>query len=497
MTETPMVRFENVSKRYGSHTVLDELCLDISRGEKVSIIGPSGSGKTTVLRMLMTLETINDGIIWVEGEPLTHMKKGDRYVPADPGHIRKIRAKIGMVFQSFNLFPHMTALGNCIEAPITVLGMKRSEATERAAELLDMVGLGEKKQHYPAQLSGGQQQRVAIARALAMRPKVMLFDEVTSALDPELVGEVLEVIRTPRPRARPDHADGHPPDGLRARVLRPDLLLLRRQDRRAGPARRVLRRAEERAHPAVPERGAGGGMNVGLEDAPATAARPPSARERSERIYRILRDRICLLDYPPGARLSEEELAQEFEISRTPMRKVLARLEAEGLVGSVHGVGTMVTDVDIAALAQVYLLRMELAPLIGKLEPIPRSAADLDRIRAMIAQCDAIMHEGDQRAFLRLNMAFVQEVDAMTANRPLREISARLYIQVARVVLTMMPKLGLVEEFGAFRREMEEVLAAAEIGDWDAIGHIRRAHISMSFRRMMRNAGGRAIGENA
>jgi polar amino acid transport system ATP-binding protein len=196
MTETPMVRFENVSKRYGSHTVLDELCLDISRGEKVSIIGPSGSGKTTVLRMLMTLETINDGIIWVEGEPLTHMKKGEKYVPADPGHIRKIRAKIGMVFQSFNLFPHMTALGNCIEAPITVLGMKRAEATERAAELLDMVGLGEKKQHYPAQLSGGQQQRVAIARALAMRPKIMLFDEVTSALDPELVGEVLEVIRT-------------------------------------------------------------------------------------------------------------------------------------------------------------------------------------------------------------------------------------------------------------------------------------------------------------
>lgn len=195
MSEQPMVRFDNVSKRYGTLTVLDGLNLDIARGEKVSIIGPSGSGKTTVLRMLMTLETINDGVIWVEGEPLTHVQKNGTFVPASHSHIRKIRAKIGMVFQSFNLFPHMTALANCIEAPVTVLGMKKAEARERAADLLDMVGLAEKKDHYPAQLSGGQQQRVAIARALAMRPKIMLFDEVTSALDPELVGEVLEVIR--------------------------------------------------------------------------------------------------------------------------------------------------------------------------------------------------------------------------------------------------------------------------------------------------------------
>lgn len=195
MTETPMVRYENVCKRYGNLTVLDNLNLDIARGEKVSIIGPSGSGKTTVLRMLMTLESINDGVLWVDGEPMTHMHKGEKLVPADARHIRRIRAKIGMVFQSFNLFPHMTALGNCIEAPITVLGMSRRQAEERAAELLEMVGLSEKKDHYPGQLSGGQQQRVAIARALAMRPKIMLFDEVTSALDPELVGEVLQVIR--------------------------------------------------------------------------------------------------------------------------------------------------------------------------------------------------------------------------------------------------------------------------------------------------------------
>ncbi|CDX51319.1 putative transporter subunit: ATP-binding component of ABC superfamily transporter [Mesorhizobium plurifarium] len=191
----PMVRFDNVSKRYGALTVLDGLSLDIARGEKVSIIGPSGSGKTTVLRMLMTLETINDGVIWVEGEPLTHMDKGGKLVPANLAHIRRVRAKIGMVFQSFNLFPHMSAMANCIEAPMTVLGMKRADAEARAAELLDMVGLSQKKDHYPSQLSGGQQQRVAIARALAMRPKVMLFDEVTSALDPELVGEVLQVIR--------------------------------------------------------------------------------------------------------------------------------------------------------------------------------------------------------------------------------------------------------------------------------------------------------------
>ncbi|MCV3210773.1 GntR family transcriptional regulator [Mesorhizobium sp. YC-39] len=223
--------------------------------------------------------------------------------------------------------------------------------------------------------------------------------------------------------------------------------------------------------------------------AASAAARPPSARERSERIYLILRDRICLLEYPPGSHLSEEELAQEFEISRTPVRRVLTRLESEGLVQSVHGVGTIVTDVNVEELQQVYHLRLELALLIGKLTPIPRTAADLDRIRALIEQCDTDMREPDQRAFLRLNRDFFYELSAMTGNQPLREISERLYFQVSRVVLKMMPQLGLVEEFTAFRREMEEILAAAEIGDWDSIGHIRRAHISMSFRRMMRHAG--------
>ncbi len=229
-------------------------------------------------------------------------------------------------------------------------------------------------------------------------------------------------------------------------------------------------------------------------------ARPPerlTARARAERIYRTLRDRICVLDYPPGARLSEEELAGEFEISRTPLRKVLARLEAEGLIASHHGVGTLVTDVDIEELVQVYALRMELAPLLGRLDPVPFTAARCDRIRAMIAECDAIAETGDARAFAALNMAFVLEVSQLTGNQPLREISERLYIQVARVVVKMMPDLGRAAEFRAFRQEMAEVLAAAEIGDWDAIGHIRRAHISMSFTRMLDNARARARPEEA
>jgi polar amino acid transport system ATP-binding protein len=191
----PMVRFAGVTKRYASLTVLDKLDLDVAPNEKVAIIGPSGSGKTTVLRMLMTLERIDGGVIWVDGEPLTHEQRDGELVPAREAHLRRVRGKIGMVFQHFNLFPHMSALKNCMEAPMYVLGMSRAEAEKRASELLDMVGLADKKRHYPAQLSGGQQQRVAIARALAMRPKVMLFDEVTSALDPELVGEVLNVIR--------------------------------------------------------------------------------------------------------------------------------------------------------------------------------------------------------------------------------------------------------------------------------------------------------------
>lgn len=190
-----MVKFDKVTKAYGPLVVLDQLDLEIGRNEKVAIIGPSGSGKTTVLRMLMTLERIDGGVIYVDGKPLTHMPKNGDLVPANGSYLRQVRGDIGMVFQHFNLFPHMTALKNCMEAPMRVLGLSRAEAEERGKELLSMVGLSDKLDHYPSQMSGGQQQRVAIARALAMRPKVMLFDEVTSALDPELVGEVLNVIR--------------------------------------------------------------------------------------------------------------------------------------------------------------------------------------------------------------------------------------------------------------------------------------------------------------
>lgn len=191
----PMVSFRKVRKSYGALTVLDDLDLDVNAGEMVSIIGPSGSGKTTVLRMLMTLEEINHGCIYVDGKPLTHMPGNGGLVRANARHLHARRADIGMCFQHFNLFPHMTALENCMEGPVQVLGLSKAEARDRSEELLELVGMIAKKDQHPSRLSGGQQQRVAIARALAMRPKVMLFDEVTSALDPEVIGEVTNVIR--------------------------------------------------------------------------------------------------------------------------------------------------------------------------------------------------------------------------------------------------------------------------------------------------------------
>ena len=191
----PMIRFDKVLKAYGALEVLKDLDFSVDKGEVVSIIGPSGSGKTTVLRVLMTLEGIQDGTMYVDGEPLNRMDRNGALVEASKAHIRRIRSKIGMVFQSFNLFPHMTALQNCVESPIYTQGLSKAEATQEAMRLLDMVGLADKANHYPSQLSGGQQQRVAIARTLAMHPEVLLFDEPTSALDPEMVGEVLSVIR--------------------------------------------------------------------------------------------------------------------------------------------------------------------------------------------------------------------------------------------------------------------------------------------------------------
>jgi DNA-binding GntR family transcriptional regulator len=213
-----------------------------------------------------------------------------------------------------------------------------------------------------------------------------------------------------------------------------------------------------------------------------------SARQRFDRLYAIIRDRICTLEYPPGMRLSEEELAAEFNVSRTPIRRVLTRLETEGLVETHHGVGTIVTDADLDTLAQVYPLRLELAALLGKLSPIPRTPADLARIRVLLQRCDELLAAPDQREFARLNMAFFYEVTAVSGNLPLREISERLYVQTSRVVLRLLPVLNLAEEIAAFRQEILDVLAAMEVNDLEAMGHIRRAHVSMSFSRMVRNS---------
>jgi polar amino acid transport system ATP-binding protein len=190
-----MIRFEDVVKRFGDNVVLDGLDFTVAPGEFVTLIGPSGSGKTTILRLLMTLEQVSGGKIHVDGECLTHVRRGDRLVPADEKHQRQVRKRIGMVFQQFNLFPNMKVLQNITEGPIRSLGLPRAEAEARAHELLELVGLSDKVNAHPTQLSGGQQQRVAIARALAMRPDVLLLDEVTSALDPELVAGVLALLK--------------------------------------------------------------------------------------------------------------------------------------------------------------------------------------------------------------------------------------------------------------------------------------------------------------
>ncbi|MBW8638272.1 ectoine/hydroxyectoine ABC transporter ATP-binding protein EhuA [Hoeflea sp. WL0058] len=190
-----MIEFQNVHKSFGELKVLDDLNLHVEPGEKLALIGPSGSGKTTILRILMTLETLSSGRIIVDGDYLWHEEKGGRLVVASDAHLHKMRNGIGMVFQHFNLFPHLTAIQNIEQPQILVRKTSKIEAREKAMELLGLVGLSDKQNHFPHELSGGQQQRVAIARSLAMDPKIMLFDEVTSALDPELVDEVLNVLR--------------------------------------------------------------------------------------------------------------------------------------------------------------------------------------------------------------------------------------------------------------------------------------------------------------
>ncbi|MFD5215614.1 ectoine/hydroxyectoine ABC transporter ATP-binding protein EhuA [Microbacterium sp. NPDC058345] len=193
--DVPAIRFDAVGKHFGEHVVLQDLDFTVRKGDRVTLIGPSGSGKTTILRLVMTLEEADDGYILIDGRPLTHEQRDGRRVALKEKHRNEMRKRIGMVFQQFNLFPNMTVLENIIEAPVHVLKLPKEQAIERARALLDKVGLPDKADAHPTQLSGGQQQRVAIARALAMEPEILLLDEVTSALDPEVVGEVLNILR--------------------------------------------------------------------------------------------------------------------------------------------------------------------------------------------------------------------------------------------------------------------------------------------------------------
>jgi polar amino acid transport system ATP-binding protein len=194
MTEV-MLRAEAVHKSFGRLEVLKGVSLEVNAGEVMCMLGPSGSGKSTFLRCINHLEKIDAGRLWVDGSLVGYRQQGDKLHELRESEVARERAQIGMVFQRFNLFPHMTALENVIEAPTHVLGVEKATAVREAKELLARVGLADKIDTYPAQLSGGQQQRVAIARALAMKPKLMLFDEPTSALDPELVGDVLDAMR--------------------------------------------------------------------------------------------------------------------------------------------------------------------------------------------------------------------------------------------------------------------------------------------------------------
>ncbi|WP_432126485.1 amino acid ABC transporter ATP-binding protein [Streptomyces sp. bgisy082] len=190
-----MVRAEGVRKHFGRLEVLKGIDLTVERGQVCCLLGPSGSGKSTFLRCINHLEKVDGGKLTVDGDLVGYRQHGNKLHELREREVAAHRRDIGMVFQRFNLFPHMTALDNVVEAPVKVAGVARAEAREQARELLERVGLGDRAGHYPAQLSGGQQQRVAIARALAMKPKLMLFDEPTSALDPELVGDVLDVMR--------------------------------------------------------------------------------------------------------------------------------------------------------------------------------------------------------------------------------------------------------------------------------------------------------------
>lgn len=228
---------------------------------------------------------------------------------------------------------------------------------------------------------------------------------------------------------------------------------------------------------------------------PAKGAKPAGkgARGRFERIYQTLRTRICLLDYAPGSRLREEDLAEEFGVSRTPVRRVLVKLEAEGLLRSVHGVGTIVTDIDVGDLAQVYELRVELAELVGKLGPVTVDDALVARFREIKERCDRMAREGNPREFARINMEFFHLFSSLTTNEPLREISERLYYQTTRIWLKTASRLKAYEEllnneFVVFQHEVADIAEAVTHRDLVAASHVRRAHIAMSFSRIRQAA---------
>jgi polar amino acid transport system ATP-binding protein len=195
LAQSVIVKVDKVNKFFGSLHVLKDVSLEVNRNDTVVVIGPSGSGKSTLLRCINHLEKINSGSIYVNGHLIGYHARGDRLLEDSEQNIARQRAEIGMVFQRFNLFPHLTALENVLEAPVHVRKIPPDESMADATRLLERVGLVDKRDKYPNQLSGGQQQRVAIARALAMKPSLMLFDEPTSALDPEMIGEVLDVMK--------------------------------------------------------------------------------------------------------------------------------------------------------------------------------------------------------------------------------------------------------------------------------------------------------------
>lgn len=244
-------------------------------------------------------------------------------------------------------------------------------------------------------------------------------------------------------------------------------------------------------------------MSLGDFDGGIAGSRRPQdegARARFDRIYRTLRARICLLDHAPGERLREEDLAEEFGVSRTPIRRVLVKLEAEGLLRSVHGVGTIVTDIEVADLALVYELRVELAELVGKLSRVAVDDALIARFRDIRMRCDRMVREGDPREFSRINMDFFHLFNSLTTNEPLREISERLYYQTARIWLKTASRLIgykqlLDNEFVVFQREVADITEAVENHDLMAAGRLRSAHIAMSFRRISRASAAAGPGE--